>query len=201
MCKASAHVAVFIVVLVGLACGGSQAQPASTTLTVALDSEWQVPSGFGVIIPLSDDRFWELLEHDRRDPPDIPEFSMWGEVLSGGELVQVSIAPFSDGLSHEARPAELLKSWFGSFENADFTEPVRRDRDGLHIATARGNARHPLESPPQGVDLTVFFEPDTQRVWRLFCLVSTGMVDNEVARICEQARDGFRPLEDPYPRG
>ncbi len=201
-----ASMATFLVALVALGCGVPDAQPptfdterpASTVLTVALDSEWQVPSGFGIILPITHEGLREDLDHDRGDPPDQPEFSMWGEVPSGGELVQVTIAAFSDGASGETPLPEVLESFIGSFTNPDFAEPVAHDRNGLHIATARGNARHPLESPPQGVDLTVFFESETQKVWRLMCFASTEVVRDEVARICEEVRDGFRPLQDPY---
>ena len=61
-------------------------------------------------------------------------------------------------------------------------------------------ARHASQSSPQGADLTVFLEPETQRVWRLFCFASTEVVDNKVARICEQVRDGLRPLKNQYAR-
>ena len=190
----------FIVILVALACASTDVQQVGTTLTVPFDSEWQVPPEFGVTIPFTQDRARELIENDRGGPPDTPEFSMWGEVVSHGELAQVTIALFSDGVSDEARPAETLRSWFGSFDSADFTEPVRLDRNGLHIAISRGQARHASQSSPQGADLTVFLEPETQRVWRLLCLASIEVVDNEVARICEQVRDGFRPLKNPYAR-
>lgn len=200
MGKSSAFFVLFVIVLVDLACASTDVQQVGTTLTVPFDSEWQVPPGFGVTMPFTQDRARELIENDRGAPPDIPEFSMWGEVVSDGELAQVTIALFSDGLSDEARPAEILKSWFASFDNADFTEPVRLDRDGLHIATSRGQSRHASQSFPQGADLTVFLEPETQRVWRLLCFASTEVVDNEVARICEQVRDGFRPLKNPYAR-
>ena len=151
-------------------------------------------------IPFTQDRARKLIENDRGGPPDTPEFSMWGGVVSDGELAQVTIALFSDGVSDEARPAEALRSWFGSFDSADFTEPVRLDRDGLHIAISRGQARHASQNSPQGADLIVFLEPEIQRVCRLLCLASIEVVDNEVARICEQVRDGFRPLKNPYAR-
>ena len=196
--NSSAYIATFIVVLAGLACGATDAKPASTTLTVALDSEWQVPSGFGITLPATYEGVRELLESDSGgDPPDLPEFSLWGEVPSGGELVQVTIAAFSDGATGETPLPDVLESFIGSFTNHAFAEPVAQDRNGLHLATARGNARHPLESPPQGVDLTVFLESETQRIWRLMCFASTEVVRDEVARICEEVRDGFRPLKDP----
>ena len=188
--------------MVLLACGqastASTEHAAGTTLTVVLDSEWQVPSGFGVRIPPT--HFWarQLLEDTLEDAASQPEFSTEGEVPFDGGLARVTIALFSDGVSDETQPAEVLKSWLEIFVGADFTEPVRVDRDGLHIAVLRGHAQHVSQSAPAAFILTAFRDPETRRMWRLLCAEDAAeVVHDEVARVCQQFSDGFRPLELP----
>ena len=82
-----ALIATSIVVLVAVACGGAtDAQPpVRTTVTIAVDSVWQVPSGFSVVLPLTNEGVGEMLRNDPGAPPDLPEFSMSGEVQADGE--------------------------------------------------------------------------------------------------------------------
>ena len=192
-------IATFIVVLVVVACGGlpDVETPASigTTVTIPTDSEWQVPSGFNVVIPLTYKQVVEMLKNDLGSPPNLPEFTMSGEVATDGEPERVGIVVFSDGVSDGARPSEVLTSWFESFSGADFAEPVVLNRSGLQIAASRGHAQGPAQSSRQGAILIIIAEPETRRVWRVMCLVSSEVLSDEVARFCERISDEFRPIE------
>ena len=198
MVRIEASMAMFTVVLVAVACGGptDTEPPASTntTITIAVDSEWTVPSGFSIVLPLTFERVSEMLRNDPGTPPDLPEFSMSGEVEADGKRERVLIAVYSDGVSAEARPMEVLTSWLESIVGADFADLMVIDRIGLQLATSRGQAQSPAQSSRQGIIVTVISEPETQRVWRLMCLVSSEVIGDEVARICEQVRDELRPL-------
>ena len=107
---------------------------------------------------------------------------------------ECSLAAYSDGVYNDARPTGILTSWIELFVGAEFGEPVTWHRGGLYLATSRGHAQGPAQSSPQGVLLIVISEPDTQRVWRLMCAVSSKVMSDEVARVCEEVRDAFRPL-------
>ncbi len=199
MMRTKALIAMFIVVLVAVACGeptGTE-PPASasapTTIAIAVDSEWQVPAGFGVVLPLTYEQVGEMLRNDPGSPPDLPEFSMSGEVGPDGESERVAIVVYSDGMSTEARPREVLTSWLKSSVGGDFPEIVVVHRNGVQWAMSRGQAQGPAQGSPQGVIAIVISEPETQRVWRLMCLVSSEVVSDEAADICEQVRDEFRP--------
>ena len=73
--------------------GATDAQPpVRTTVTIAVDSVWQVPSGFSVVLPLTNEGVGEMLRNDPGAPPDLPEFSMSGEVQADGEPERVVIA-------------------------------------------------------------------------------------------------------------
>ena len=73
--------------------GATDAQPSvRTTVTIAVDSVWQVPSGFSVVLPLTNEGVGEMLRNDPGAPPDLPEFSMSGEVQADGEPERVVIA-------------------------------------------------------------------------------------------------------------
>ena len=198
MARIKALIAMFIVVMVTVACGGptDTEPPAGTTTTIAIavDSEWQVPAGFSVVLPLTYKRVGEMLRNDPGSPPDLPEFSMSGEVAHDGESVRLVIIAYSDGVSTEARPKEVLTSWLkSSVVGGDFAEIVVVHRNGVQWAMSRGQAHGPAQGSPQGVIATVISEPETQRVWRLMCLVSSEVVTDEAANICEQVRDEFRP--------
>ena len=186
----------FIGVFVAAACGGptDTEPPSSTTVTIAVDSEWRVPSGFNVMLPVACGRVIEMLKNDSGAPPDLPDFSMSGEVAAAEDVERVLIAAYSDGVSNEARPTEVLMSWIESTVGAEFAEPVTLDRGGLHLATSPGKAQGLAQSSPQGVLLIVISEPDTQRVWRLMCAVSSKVMSDEAARVCEEVSDEFRPL-------
>ncbi len=122
MARIKASMAMSMVVLVAVACGGptDTEPPASTsttvTITIAVDSEWQVPSGFNIVLPLTFERVSEMLRNDPGAPPDLPEFSMSGEVQADGKRERVLIAVYSDGVSAEARPKEVLTSWLKSVD-------------------------------------------------------------------------------------
>ena len=81
-----------------------------TTVTIAGDSEWQIPSGFSVIptpATLRDD----ATPNDRGPPPDLPDFSMRRELETAGEREAVLIIVWADGVSAQADPKEVLMSW------------------------------------------------------------------------------------------
>ncbi len=186
----------FIVVFAAAACGRATdtEPPSSTTVTIAVDSEWQIPPGFNVMLPVAYGRVIEMLKNDSGAPPDLPDFSMSGKVAAAEDAERVLIAAYSDGVSSDARPTGVLTSWIELFGGAEFAEPVTSDRGGLHLATSRGQAQGLAQSSPQGVLLIVISEPDTQRVWRLMCAVSSEVMSDEVVRVCEEVRDEFRPI-------
>ena len=195
MTRIKAMIATSIVVLVAVACGGAtDAQPpVRTTVTIAVDSEWQVPAGFSVVLPLTNEGVGEMFRNDPGAPPDLPEFSMSSEVQADGEPERVVIAVYSDGVSAEARPMQVLTSWLEPSVGGDFAEPLALDRGDLQLATSRGQAQG-AQGSRHGVIMTVISEPETQRVWRLMCLVSSEVMSDEAQKVCEQARDEFRPL-------
>ena len=186
----------FIGVFAAAACGGATdtEPPSSTAITIAVDSEWRVPSGFNVMLPVAYGRVIEMLKNDPGTPPDLPDFSMSGKVSAAEDAERVLVAAYSDGLSSDARPTGVLRSWIELFNGAEFAEPVTSDHGDLHLATARGKAQGLAQRSPQGVLLIVISEPHTQRVWRLMCAVSAKVMSDEVARVCEEIRDEFRPL-------
>ena len=167
---------------------------ASTTFTIAGDSEWQIPPGFSVIptpATLQDDA---MSANDVGPPPDLPNFSMRREIEAGGERGWVLIIVWADGVSAESDPEEVLTSWTEDrIRHADYDAVVVVDRVGLQSATWRGKAQsHGQE--PQGIIAAVISHPETQRVWRLSCFVSSEEVSDEVARICDRFQAELRPL-------
>ena len=196
--------ATVILVLLAIACGSpADADPtvstdtdptASTTVTIARDSEWQVPPGFNVLLPLSYKQVGVMLANDLDAPPDIPDFTMTREAEASGELESVVIAVYSDGVSAEAGPREVLTSWTESIVGAEFDGVVTTELIGLQTATWRGRSQGVDQSSPQGVIAAVISDLETQRVWRLLCIVSSEETSDEVARICDQVQAEFRPL-------
>ena len=193
-----------ILILIAVACGNptdadltasiGTVSSAGTTFTIADDSEWQIPSGFRVVPPPTRKQVDEMLANDVGAPPDLPAFSMTRESETNGELESVVIAVYSDGVSSEARPKEVLESWFNSIRRADFDVVIVMDRIGLQLATSRGQGQGHTQNSPQGIILTVITNLETQKVWRLSCFVSSKEVSDEVARVCQQVADEFRSI-------
>ena len=167
---------------------------ASTTFTIAGDSEWQIPAGFRVVPTPTRNQVDELLANDVGPPPDLPEFSMTRESEASGERESVLIVVWADGVSAKADPREVLMSWTeDGIRRAEYDAVVVTDRIGLQSATWRGQAQSLAQSSPQGVIVTVISDLETQRVWRLLCIVSSEETSDEVARICDQVQAEFRP--------
>ena len=200
-----------ILVLIAVACGSpsdtapigntdaqatTEVDPAaSTTFTIAGDSEWQIPSGFQVMPPPTRKQVDEMSANDVGAPPDLPAFSMTRESETGGEREHVVIVVYADGVSAKASPREVLASWTTeSIAGAEYVAIVTVDRIGLQMATWRGQAQGPGQVSPQGVIAAVIYDLETHKVWRLLCTVSSEEVSDEVARICDQVQAEFRPL-------
>ena len=109
-------------------------------------------------------------------------------------LDSVLIAVYSDGVSAEANPQEVLTSWTESIQGAEYAALVVTDGIGRQVATWRGQAQSVAQSSPQGIIVTVISDLETQRVWRLFCIVSSEETSDDVARICDHVEAEFRPL-------
>ena len=165
--------------------------------TIAGDSELGVPEGFSITLPFTHERTIDLLMNDPGTPPDIPEFAMSGGVAAAGEMQTVSILVYSDGVSNESQPAQVLTSWFESIAGADFAEPSLLDQDNLILAMSKGTAQALGADAPQGIIAVVIYEPQTRRAWRLACAVSSNEVSEEVERACEHVQDEFRPAGPP----
>ena len=200
--KISASIAAVMVALVAVACGGpTDTEPpvstvaTGTTVTLGIDSKWQVPSEFDVGLPLTHEQVEVMIRNDRGGPPDIPEFTMSGEVATDEGPERVLIIIYSDGVSTEARPMEVLRPWLKLVQGADLGEGeiTLVDQGGLEWALWRGQTLGFGQSSPQGVILTVISDPKTSMVWRLGCLATSEVMSDKVATVCEQVRDGFRP--------
>ena len=198
--------ATVILVLLAVACGSPfDAEPttrtnaavapaASTTVTIARDSEWQVPSDFSVVLPFTYKQLGVMLANDVGDPPDMPAFSMTRDSEVGGELKRVVIVVYSDGVSTGSVPREVLTSWTEeSIVGAEFDAILDVNWDGLQMATWRGQAQGPGQNSPQGVIAAVIYDFETHKVWRLLCAVSSLETSDEAARICDQVQAEFRP--------
>ncbi len=200
MFRVRVSIATVLVVLIAVACGnppGAEIEVstdvAETTVSIALDSEWQVPSGFNVSLPMTNERLGTMLRNDAGAPPDLPEFTMLREGTPDQELETVVIAVYSDGVVADRSLSEMLDSWLNSFRDAKFGETVEGRRNGVQWAMSRGTAQGPGQLSPQGLIVIVITEPETQMAWRLSCLVSSEEVSDAVAGLCEQVRDGFSP--------
>ena len=199
--KSTAAVILFLIVV---ACGSptdtdptasiGTVSSTSKTVTIAGDSEWQIPSGFNVVLPLTYDQIVAMLANDVGVPPDIPDFTMTREATASEVQDRVVIAVYSDGVSAEADPMEVLTSWTETIAGAEYGAFVTVDRVGLHMATWRGQAHSLDQESPQGIIAAVISHPETQKVWRLWCFVTSEGVSDEVARICDQVQAEFRPL-------
>ncbi len=168
---------------------------ADTAVTVPFDSEWQIPTGFEVLVPYAREQFDAIMAKDVGPPPDLPVFSMTraSEPEKNGE--NVTIVVYSDGASPDAGPEEVLASWTRqSIAGAEYVDIVTVDRSGLQMATWRGRAQGPGQDSPQGIIAAVIYDLETYKVWRLLCAVSSNEVSDEVAQICEQVQREFRPL-------
>ena len=188
-----------ILVLLAVACGNSTNAVSSsgTTVTIAGDSEWQIPSGFSVIptpATLQDD----AMSNDRGPPPDLPDFSMRRELETAGERDAVLIIVWADGVSAQLDPKEVLMSWTkDGIRLPEYDAVVVTNRAGLQMASWRGQVQsydRNTQNSPQGMIAAVISHPETQRVWRLSCFVTSEEVSDEVARICDQFQAEFRPL-------
>lgn len=192
--------ATVILVLIAAACGNSTnaVSTSGTTVTIAGDSEWQIPAGFSVVPTPTRQQGDAMSANDVGPPPDIPEFSMTRELEAGGDREWVLIVVWADGVSADADPEEVLMSWTEEgIRLAEYDVVVVTDRGGLQSATWRGQAQSYDRSGqelPQGIIAAVISHPETQRVWRLSCFVSSEEVSDEVARICDQFQAEFRPL-------
>ena len=121
-----------MVALVAVACGGpTDTEPSvstvstGTTVTLGIDSKWQVPSEFDVGLPLTHEQMEVMIRNDRGGQSDVPEFTMSGEVATDEGPERVLIIIYSDGVSTEARPMEVLRPWLNLVQGADLGE--RRD--------------------------------------------------------------------------
>ena len=185
-----------ILVLIAVACGNptNAVSTSGTTVTIAGDSEWQIPPGFSVIptsATLQDD---VTSANDVGPPPDLPDFSMRREIEAGGEREWVLIIVWADGVSAELGPEEVLMSWTeNGIRRAKYDAVLVTDRMGLQSATWRGQAQAHSQTA-QGLIAAVISHPETQRVWRLSCFVSSEEVSDEIAQICDQFQAEFRPL-------
>ena len=188
--------ATVIIFLIAVACGNSTnaVSTSATIVTIAGDSEWQIPAGFSVVPTPTRQQGDAMSANDVGPPPDIPDFSMTRELEAGGERGWVLIIVWADGVSAESDPEEVLTSWTeDGIRHADYDAEVVVDRVGLQSATWRGKAQsHGQE--PQGIIAAVISHPETQRVWRLSCFVSSEEVSDEVARICDRFQAELRPL-------
>ena len=191
-----------MVALVAVACGGaSDTEPpvstvaTGTTITLGIDSKWQVPSDFDIGLPLTHEQMEMMIRNDRGGQSDVPEFTMSGEVANDEGPERVLIIVYSDGVSTGARPMEVLGPWLNLVQGAELSEGeiTLVDQGGLEWALWRCQAQGLGQSSPQGYILTVISEPKTNMVWRLSCVVMSEEISNEVATVCEQVRDGFRP--------
>lgn len=197
--KFRALVALLIGALVPFGCFAPDTaeRPDATIITIANDSEWSVPPGFSVTLPLSYRQIAETLKNDTPTLPDFPTFTMsrGADTADGrpGELIAI----FADGISEASQAEDVMSSWFNSFTGADFPGPTVQTRNDLQIASARGHAQSPTESSPQEVILTVISEPQTQRIWRLLCLRASGSMSDDAVRACNQVTDEFSPLPLP----
>ncbi|MXZ02839.1 MAG: hypothetical protein F4Y88_03965 [Chloroflexi bacterium] len=110
------------------------------------------------------------------------------------ELESVVIIVYSDGVSAKADPKEVLMSWTkDGIRLPEYDAVVVTNRAGLQMASWRGQAQAHGQTP-QGLVAAVISHPETQRVWRLSCFVTSEEVSDEVARICDQFQAQFRPL-------
>ena len=193
-----------VLVLIVVACGNSTgAGPtvnsnandpaAGNTVTIAGDSEWQIPPDFNVVLPLTYQQIGAMLANDVGPPPDMPDFTMTREVTSGMQE-SVIIAVYSDGVSTEAGPREVLASWTESIAGAEYVAMVTVGRVGLEMATWRGQTQGPGQDSPQGIIPAVIYDLETHKVWRVMCIVSSEETSDEDARICDQVQADFRPL-------
>ena len=189
------YLAISVLCILLATCGNSTntVSTSGTTVTIAGDSEWQIPSGFSVIptpATLQDDA---MSANDVGPLPDFPDFSMRREIEASGERDSVLIVVWADGVSVQTDPREVLMSWTEDGIRLAEYDTVVTDRIGLQSATWRGQAQAHGQSP-QGLIAAVISHPETQRVWRLSCFVSSEEVSDEVARICDQIQAEFRPL-------
>ncbi len=182
-------------VLIVAACGTSTdaVSISDTTVTIAGDSEWQIPPGFSVV-PTPATLQSDAMSNDRGPPPDLPDFSMKRDMEVGEERERVLIIVWADGESAESDPKEVLVSWTeGGLRLAEYDTVVVKERFGLQSASWRGQAQAHGQ-PPQGLVAAVISHPETQRVWRLTCFVTSEEVSDEVSRICDQFQAQLRPL-------
>ena len=192
--------ATVILVLLAVACGSpfstsiGTVSTAGTTVTIGGDSEWQIPSGFSVVLPPTRFKLDAMSSNYVGDPSDIPDFTMTRKSESDKELDSVLIAVYSDGVSAEANPKVVLMSWTESIQGAEYAALVVTDGISRQVATWRGQAQSVAQSSPQGIIVTVVSDLETQRVWRMFCIVSSEETSDDVARICYQVEADFRPL-------
>ena len=192
--------ATVILVLLAVACGSpfgtsiGTVSTAGTTVTISADSEWQIPSGFRVVLPPTRNKVDAMSSKYVEGTSDIPDFSMKRKSEPDRELESVVIVVYSDGVSAEANPEEVLTSWTDSIQGAEYAAFVVTNGIGRQVATWRGQAQSLAQSSPQGVIITVISDLETQRVWRLLCIVSSEETSDEVARICDQVQAEFRPL-------
>ncbi len=176
-------------VLVSVTCT-SPPSPTGTTVSLAGDSQWQVPPGFELLLPFTFEQVALMLRNDPGSPPDIPEFTM-----SGGRE-KMLIAVYSDWVLHEPQAMEELAYWLESVTGAAFDEPSIDHQGSLSFATTRGVAQSLGQAAPQGFILTAVVESDTGRAWRLACAVASEEISDEAAQICEETRSSFHPLPD-----
>ena len=187
-----------ILVLIAVACGnpfGSDL-PANTTFTIPTDSEWQIPPGFDVAIPPTRNKVDPMESKYLGGPPDTPDFTMARKSDTDKGLESIFIVVWADGLSANSDPREVLMSWTqdDGIRHAEYDAVVVTDRIGLQSASWRGQAQSLGQESPQGIIAAVISHPETQRVWRLSCFVTSEEVSEEVARICDQVQAEFRPL-------
>ena len=183
-------------VLVSVGCTSSPPSPTGTTVTLAGDSQWQVPPGFELILPFTLEQAAMLLRNDTGSPPDIPEFTMSGDVEGSTGIEKMVIVVYSDWMSYETQVEDVLAHWQGFVTGAAFDEPSIDQRGSLSFATTRGVAQSLGQDAPQGFILTAIVDADTGRAWRFLCTVASEEVSDETARICEETRSSFHPLPD-----
>ena len=185
--------------VVGCAGPGDIEPSTRTVVGIASNSEWPVPTGFNVLLPLTHERVTEIARNDPGTSSDLPEFTMLGDVEVSGETERVLVAVYADEGSGGARATEVLRSWIELLIEADFSEPVVSHRNGLLVATSRGQAQGPTRDSPRGVILVAISEAKTERVWRLMCSVSSEVVSDAVAQLCERIWGEVRPTDHVLP--
>ena len=189
--------AFLVTVSVSVGCVSPETPQPTTLTTVSIlgDSEWKVPPGFDVALPFTNERFALIIRNDPGPSPDVPEFTMSGEVEASGGRERLLIVVYSDGVSHETQATDVLASFQEKVVGGTFIDAEVTHQGSLSFATTRGVVQVPEEAKTVGLILTSIVEQDTGRAWRLMCTVESREVSDEIEQICEDTRSQFRPLQ------